>query len=544
LAFVGLTTIQYLPVVSLALRATARETTLEFVGAYSFNPWDWARLVVPDLYGNDMARTYFGSANYHEQTVYLGLAPLLLLVVAIIWRRTANPERGLLALAGGAFAVAAGRFLPIFYLAYFAVPGWRLFRCPARYSWFFGLAAATTVGLVVSRIDAGEHPPEPQHTRRLLRRVWVGLSALCVLVAIGGSFAEFGAASAHAIVSWPACRAALLLVASGSILDAWLRGHWCGRRTSLALVALTVVDLGMQWLPYRQTLPAADFFPSPEITRALVESAPGRVLVHVYRSDGLPEIVPVLNWGEAEGYDDLRGYNQLVPSDLLSLFASADIGHLSNPRHYALAPVDPPDWLLDLTCVRRIVARPHDWPARWSSLPLIARGGGYEVRERASASPRAWLVGAAERLDSMAALKRLPQLDLRRVATVESDVSLPAVAGLAPGNVRWISRRADDLTLEVDAYTPGLLVLADRFDPGWSATVDGRRQPIVRADHLMRGVRVEPGKHVVQMHFTEAGRALGRSVSLASVGLLGVLLPLLWRQRSAVRASPGADSQA
>jgi hypothetical protein len=360
---------------------------------------------------------------------------LLLLVLAFLWRRRAEPERGLLWLGAGFFVLAAGRYLPLFYLGYFLVPGWRLFRSPARYAWFFVLLAATTVGLTVSRIAAGERPPDPERVRRLLRRVWITLAALCVLTSIAvGPLSDRFTTLHAATMRWALAKAVALLVLAGLLIDAWLRGASSPHRTSLALIALTVTDLGLQWLPYRQTVPQSEAFPPAEITRALAAAAPGRVLVHVYRGDGLPEIVPLLNWGEAAGYDDLRGYNQLVPSDLLQLFARADVGGLAQAKHYALAPVDPADWLLDLAAVRRIVARPNDWPARWRALPLVASAGDYEVRERAGELPRAWLVGAVEQLGAAAALARLPSLDLHRVAVVDADLALPRSPSAPPGD--------------------------------------------------------------------------------------------------------------
>jgi hypothetical protein len=537
-AFAGLIAIEYVPTASLVAGSAREETTLAFAGAYSLHPSSWARLIAPDLYGNDLDKTYFGAANYHEQTLYLGIAPLLLLALALIWHRRTDPERNLLVLAGTWLAVAAGRYLPVFYLAYFAVPGWRLFRAPARYGWFFALCAATVVGLVITRMARGERPPDPDRARRLLGRVWIALAILCFALALAaGPFIDrVTVPGAHERMRWALVKAAVLLLVSGALLDRWLRGVSSGRRTSLALIAVTIIDLGLQWLPYRQTLPPADAFPPQQLTRALAGASPGRVLVHAYRSDGLPEIVPLLNWGEAAGYDDLRGYNQLVPRDLLELLARADVGHLANAKHYALAPVDPADWLLDLAAVRRIVARPGDWPARWRSLPLVASAGGYEVRQRPGAIPRAWLVGGAERLTAAAALQQLPQLDLHRVAIVETEVGLPATSPEPAGTVRWLSRSADDLALAVDARAPALLVLADRFDPGWSATLDDRAQPIVRTDYLLRGVRIAPGKHLVRMHFEVAGRALGRRVTAATAVLVGLCLVLLLRRRGSARA--------
>ncbi|HEY6478178.1 MAG TPA: hypothetical protein VI456_16485, partial [Polyangia bacterium] len=122
--------------------------SLAFAGTFSFHPWDWLRLLAPDLYGNDLAGTHFGSANYHEQTCYLGIAPLALFVLALGWRARGQATFAALALAF--FALAAGRYLPPFYLAYLLVPGFRFFRCACRYSWFFALLASMVAGLTLT----------------------------------------------------------------------------------------------------------------------------------------------------------------------------------------------------------------------------------------------------------------------------------------------------------------------------------------------------------------------------------------------------------
>jgi hypothetical protein len=531
LAFVGLTAVQFLPAAELVRQSARGDRSLAFVGSYSLAPASWLRLLAPDVFGNDMAHSYFGPANYHEQTLYLGVAPLLLLVLACVWRRRAEPERSLLSLGAGFLVLAAGRHMPLFYAAYFLIPGWRLFRSPARYGWFVALLAATVVGLIVTRIAAGERPPDPERVRRVLRRVWVALAALCILTAIAaGPLGDRFTTLHPETMRWALAKAASLLVLAGLLLDAWLSGTSSPQRTTLALIALTATDLGLQWLPYRQTVSLAEAFPPVEITRALAAAAPGRVLVHVYRGDGLPEIVPLLNWGEAAGYDDLRGYNQLVPSEVLQLFARADIGGLAQAKHYALAPVDPPDWLLDLAAVRRIVARPSDWPTRWRSLPLVASAGDYEVRERPGELPRAWLVGAVEQRDRATALQRLPSLDLRRVAVVETDLALPRTTSTPPGEVRRLARSADALTLQVNARSDALLVLAERFDPGWSANVDGRPAIIHRTDFLLRGVRVARGRHTVQMQFHVAGKTAAQCITLVSAAVVGILLIALLRK--------------
>ena len=57
------------------------------------------------------------------------------------------------------------------------------------------------------------------------------------------------------------------------------------------------------------------------------------------------------------------------------------------------------------------------------------------------------------------------------------------------------------MTVEVDTESPGILVLHDIYYPGWEATVDGVRRPILRANLLFRGVEITKGHHVVRFDF-------------------------------------------
>jgi uncharacterized membrane protein YfhO len=47
----------------------------------------------------------------------------------------------------------------------------------------------------------------------------------------------------------------------------------------------------------------------------------------------------------------------------------------------------------------------------------------------------------------------------------------------------------------------GVLVLHAPYYPGWIATIDGKRVPMLRADVLFRGVEVPPGRHQVRFDY-------------------------------------------
>ena len=140
------------------------------------------------------------------------------------------------------------------------------------------------------------------------------------------------------------------------------------------------------------------------------------------------------------------------------------------------------------------------------------------------AARAAWLVGATEVLPGNHALARLPALDPRRVATVDTEVGLPSAQAAPAGEARILELAPDDIVVETSAGHPALLVLADRFAAGWSATVDGTPRPIVRADFLLRGVRVGAGQHRVAFHYATPGLRKGGIITAVALPVALLLL--------------------
>jgi uncharacterized membrane protein YfhO len=71
-------------------------------------------------------------------------------------------------------------------------------------------------------------------------------------------------------------------------------------------------------------------------------------------------------------------------------------------------------------------------------------------------------------------------------------------------------------------------VLADTHFPGWKAKADGKKVPIVRTQHLLRGVVVPAGTHTIEFRYQPWSWRVGWIATLLSaVTLLGVA----WRTR-------------
>jgi hypothetical protein len=78
-------------------------------------------------------------------------------------------------------------------------------------------------------------------------------------------------------------------------------------------------------------------------------------------------------------------------------------------------------------------------------------------------------------------------------------------------------------------------VLADTFDPGWSATVDDTPAPIHPAYVAFRAVALPPGHHRVVFRYQPAGFVLGMVVS--AVGF--VVFLVMWFLSSAEPQTAG-----
>ena len=85
--------------------------------------------------------------------------------------------------------------------------------------------------------------------------------------------------------------------------------------------------------------------------------------------------------------------------------------------------------------------------------------------------------------------------------------------------------------MEADMETPGLVVLADQWHPGWKATADGQPTPVYRVNHAIRGIAVPRGKTTIVMRYDPQSFRSGRLVSLLAVALLLAWGGRVWQLR-------------
>jgi hypothetical protein len=116
------------------------------------------------------------------------------------------------------------------------------------------------------------------------------------------------------------------------------------------------------------------------------------------------------------------------------------------------------------------------------------------------------------------------------VAADSMPAGLPATMD---GTVHIATYLPERVELLAQMRTPGLVVLADTYYPGWEASVDGTAASIVRANHFVRGVYVTSGEHRILFRYAPRSYRVGAAVSALTCGAL--LLLVAWRARSGGR---------
>ncbi len=97
--------------------------------------------------------------------------------------------------------------------------------------------------------------------------------------------------------------------------------------------------------------------------------------------------------------------------------------------------------------------------------------------------------------------------------------SIPATNS-DPGTVEFVSYSPKHIQLRANVKAPAILLQNDHLAPNWQVWVDGRQQPILRCNYLMRGVSLPPGEHLVEFRFEPHLQGLYVSVSALVIALV------------------------
>jgi hypothetical protein len=254
-----------------------------------------------------------------------------------------------------------------------------------------------------------------------------------------------------------------------------------------------------------------------------------------------PDVAGILVNGRSLmlGLDDIQGYDPIQLSRYVDLIREAN----GRAQDYHTAFIDDKGLgspLLDLLDVRYVVVpnslsrdRPEVTDLVENS-KAVYQGATVTVYEREAHPAHAWIVHDVRSVAPNTALELIANgsVNLRRTALIEGAASqVPPETHTTTDRATVADYEPDRIEIDTHSSVRSFLVISEIYAKGWSATVNGKRVPIIPTDHAVRGLVIPAGNATVVLRYSPRSLQVGLAISVVSALLLaGVVLDAVYRR--------------
>ena len=539
-----------------------------FVGMASMSPLHFLDGLFPFIVGRPgYPNVFWGSTfEFWVGAFYPGALVILAAPYALLWWGKKSPSTNgprLAALAGISMLVigvvlACGDNTPVYGFLRDHVPLMNRFRFPSK---ILIVAAMGFVLLAGSGLAALSQLRAEKTVSPTARAIALAEGLLCLLAAVGIGAIIFDPslldclfprtditvplAQYQAVVSSLAWSLVFMLAAAG--LLAWLALFPQRRECAIILALLPVFVLINLTLLGREIHPVGPDAIADAAPQTKQQPFAQDTTFRIYASDAQAQQYLYGNanpnnyeWAKNVGFGGMwLGYglnsNWQAGPKLNSLgWWSATMGEHPGPVAAGMA---------ELLGLRWIVGG-----APWQDVLWNGKDATVTVAEMKTAKPRFWLATAwesAKDLDEVSERFELGKFDINHPivepaalvngSVTQAPVPAPSPTTASATNVEVTSNTLNRIVLQAAPTAPALLMIDDDWFPGWRATVDGKEEPIHRADVMFRGIFLTPGTHTVRLDFFPNYFVIG---CLASAVGLAATLFLLISGRATFRTKP------
>jgi hypothetical protein len=484
-------------------------------------------------------------------SVYVGVVVLLYAALGVFLRRGRRWALFWTVTAALGILLALGSYSPLFKALFGWIPPLRAFRYPEK---FFLLTAVAVPVMAAQGFDSwlGRFRDAGTESRRLDRATWsllvaallaYGATALIMVADEGVLATACGGWLEGALLCSDSAEAQRLyalqslvpiaLIAVLAAVQALLRaGRLRPAAAAWLVLACCAGDLMIAHRVVNPSVPS-DIYTTPPWTAKVLDRADAGP--EEYRFRGSPHIAAMGSIVTVQGAWELT--NMYLDYQTMGPNVGQMFGHpmqdglqgvelqsvaLTNEAAMRAWAVDPLRFLQAMNV--RYYADATVEADAMTSLRLIESNPELPIRvfEVPDPLPRVYLVPRYE-------LAAGPEEALRR--TLDETFVLGAAVVLeqepalkpapkARGEVLERAFETNRVRLRIRTSGPMLLVLNDRFYPGWTATLLGHRLPILRANGVFRAVAVPGGEREVVFEYAPASIRIGAWISLATLLLL------------------------
>lgn len=160
-------------------------------------------------------------------------------------------------------------------------------------------------------------------------------------------------------------------------------------------------------------------------------------------------------------------------------------------------------------------------------LPL--QGGATMPLQNIYAQGNGWFVDKINYVaDANAEYAGVGKIDVRHEAV--ADKKFESVLGKAQSNdstakVKLVKYEPNNLQYTIDSKNGGVVVFAEIYYPGWTATIDGQPAELGRVNYILRALNVKAGKHTVVLDFHPT--SISTTETIAYIAIVILLLAIV-----------------
>lgn len=524
---------------------------LEIATLWSFHPGRLLEFLMSSPWGRFWPETTYSAwditgweGHYPwSLTMYLGL-PAVIFAALALFSPPKKRSAMVLALLAAAVLFSAGKYGPLYGIAHRVVPLLAMFRYPGKYMILAALVLSGAAAFGLGRAEQLLAGAGSAARSRLVRAMAAAGALIAVVSMVLGavSFNNGQASEAGGQLAMGALHALAVMALLAMALFAAIRFR-APRLLGWAALAAAFFDLGLanHWVPayaassiYSEEPRALAIMREHSEENGLglfdekgraklgefrvlrehaeptvwgLSSVPGGYNLERHRRWEYHTLKPNFNF--MRGVEELTGYTAAATADfdrVMKTQLHIRTMMLYNVR-FAIVP--------------------------WQGSELDGRGArrvgsdysyGFRVLELNRTLPRAYLVGRSIRLaDPMERTELLAGHDFTSAVVLEDSPGLPdradeADIGLIPADIS--SYEPERVEIAVDSPAAAYLVLSDSWFPGWEAKVNGEPADILKANFLVRAVRVPAGKSSLVFTYRPGPYMIGKWVSLAALTIL------------------------
>lgn len=160
-------------------------------------------------------------------------------------------------------------------------------------------------------------------------------------------------------------------------------------------------------------------------------------------------------------------------------------------------------------------------------LPL--QGGATMPLQNIYAQGNGWFVDKINYVaDANAEYAGVGKIDVRHEAV--ADKKFESILGKAQSNdstakVKLVKYEPNNLQYTIESKKGGVVVFAEIYYPGWTATIDGQPAELGRVNYILRALNVKAGKHTVVLDFHPT--SISTTETIAYIAIVILLLAII-----------------